>query len=130
MGTPCAKPYPARARCKFGGSRLGGMRSEADIPVGLGGRGTLAAFALKAEMEALSRKGASEALGGQLDVAHISLMVSKQGGGYPARIKWSWPLRFRRNLLWEGARKVGKGPNLFSFVFRVGFFEEKSDVTQ
>ena len=71
--------YPGCARFKFGRSRLGGVRSAADIPASIGRcRPNFAAFALEADVPALLRQGALEALGGQLDVSCNMLTLRKE----------------------------------------------------
>ena len=58
-GVPRAEIYPACARFKFGDVSLDEVRCAADIPAGpVGGRGESTAFALAADIPALSRKGA------------------------------------------------------------------------
>lgn len=59
--------YPASARFGFGGGRPGAGRRAADTPVRIAGsRSKFAVFALDADILALLREGALEALGGQL----------------------------------------------------------------
>ena len=61
-------PYPATARFKFGGGRVGEVKRAADIKVGTAGRrGAFTAFAPDADIPAVLRKGALELLGGRLD---------------------------------------------------------------
>ena len=60
--------YAASARFKSGDGRLGQARPEADIPVGEAGyQGDFADLQLGNDIPAFMRKGAREALGGQLD---------------------------------------------------------------
>ena len=62
---PRAETFPARARFKFDDGRLRGVRLAATIPLGIpGGRGLSAAFVLEADIRAVLRKGALEAVGG------------------------------------------------------------------
>ena len=64
-GIPRAATHPSRARSRFGDGRLEEVRHAADIPSGTdGNRGKIAAFVLEADIPALLRKGAMEALGG------------------------------------------------------------------
>ena len=56
------------ARRKFGDGRVGEVRYAAGIKVGIAERrGGIAASAAETEIPALSRAGALEAVGGQLD---------------------------------------------------------------
>ena len=56
------------ARFEFGDERVGELRYEADIKVAIAGcRGAFTACVLEAGIPALWRKGALEALGGQLE---------------------------------------------------------------
>ena len=59
---------PRAGRHRFGDARHGDARRAADIPAGIAGnQGKLATFVLDADIPSLLRKGALEALGGQLD---------------------------------------------------------------
>ena len=60
-GIPRVTTYPSQARFRFGDGRLGEVRHAAAISVGF------TAFVLGGGVPALLRKGAMEALGGQLD---------------------------------------------------------------
>ena len=67
-GIQRAETFPRRAQFKSGDGRLGEVRCAADIPVGTAGkRGTFAALVPEANILALLREGALEALGGRLD---------------------------------------------------------------
>ena len=67
-GIPRVTTYPSQARFRFVYGRLGEVRYAADIPVGIAGNtGMFTASVLEADIPALLRKGAMEALGGQLD---------------------------------------------------------------
>ena len=66
--------YPSAARFQFGDGRIGEVQYAANVTVGIAGRkGTFTAFAMDAEIPALLRKGALEALGAQLDFAKDAL---------------------------------------------------------
>ena len=63
------------------------MRRAADTPAGVAeSKGKFTAFALDADISALLRKGAAEALGGQLDFARDSLALRRHGALIPIRI--------------------------------------------
>ena len=84
MGIPQVSTYPTSARSKFGDRRLGNVRHAADINVGIAGRrGAFAAFALEANLPALLRGGALEALGGQSDFARVVLTIQSHGADIP-----------------------------------------------
>ena len=81
-GIPRAPTYPSTARFVIGDGRLGEVSHAADIPGGIAGnKGKCAAFALDADIPALLRKGAMEALGGQLDCSRGSWVLRRHGGG-------------------------------------------------
>ena len=68
QGLEKAVPYPSNARFKFGDGRMGEVKHAADIKVGIAGcKGTFTAFVLDADIPALLRKGALDALGAQLN---------------------------------------------------------------
>ena len=72
--------YPSAARFKFGDGRIGEVQYAANISVGIAGRkGTFTAFVMDAEIPALLRKGALEALGAQLDFAKDTLLLERRG---------------------------------------------------
>ena len=79
--------YPARARLKLGGGRLGEVRFAADIPVGVAGRKVeFTAFALEADIPELIRKRATEPLGGQPDFSRDASTLREQGLGIPLKV--------------------------------------------
>ena len=69
------------ARFKFGCGRVGEAKFAADIKVGIAGRrDPFTALVLEADIAALLRKGALEALGGHLDfLRDVPLMVHEMG---------------------------------------------------
>merc|ERR1712052_65500 len=70
--------YPSAARFKFGDGRIGEVQYAANISVGIAGcKGTFTAFVMDAEVPALLRKGALEALGAQLDFAKDTLWLER-----------------------------------------------------
>ena len=72
--------YPSAARFKFGDGRIGEVQYAANITVGIAGRkGAFTAFVMDAEIPALLRKGALEALGAQLDFAKDTLLLERRG---------------------------------------------------
>ena len=57
--------YPQKARFRLGDGRVGNVRHAVDIPAGIAGNtAKLTAFVLRADIPALLREGATEALGG------------------------------------------------------------------
>ena len=81
-----AEPCPARAIFKFGDGDLGAVRRAANILVAIaGGRGKFTASLLEAAIQALLRRGALGALGGQLAFAHTISTLSKQGVDIPLK---------------------------------------------
>ena len=78
---------PSSARGRFRDGRLDDVRHAADFPACISGsQGNFAAFALDADIAELSRKGALEALGGQLDFLRDPLTLRKRGATIPARV--------------------------------------------
>ena len=74
-GVPCAEPHPACAGFDLGDGRLGDVRYRSEISAGIaGGRGNILA---------LLRKGALEALGGQLDSSRRISTFRTQGFDIP-----------------------------------------------
>ena len=64
------------ARFKCGDGRVGEVRHAADIKVGSAGcRGAFMVFVSEAEMPALLREGALEALGGKPDFGRDTLTI-------------------------------------------------------
>ena len=117
-GAPRVSTFPPSARFRFGDGRVGEVPHAADIPAGAAGsKGEFVAFGLEADIPAFSRKGALEALGGDLDFsrdistllkqrAEILLRVSRTGHyisrGVDTRLGRTGTLkgaRFRPHLL-------------------------------
>ena len=72
-GIPGVTAYPSQARFRFGDGRLGEVRHEANVPVGIAGsKNMFTAFVPDEDIPALLRKGAMEALGGHLDFSRGS----------------------------------------------------------
>ena len=72
--------YPSAARFKFGDGRIGEVQYAANISVGIAGcKGAFTAFVMDAEVPALLRKGALEALGAQLDFAKDTRLLERRG---------------------------------------------------
>ena len=66
---------------------MGGVCHAADITVGIAGsKGTFTAFVLDADIPALLRKGALEALAGQLDFARNALTLGSRGVEIPLQV--------------------------------------------
>ena len=86
-GAPRVTTYSSKARCRFGDGRLGEVRHAADIPLRIAGnKGKHAAFAPDADIPALLRRGALEALGGQLEFLRGSLVLRRQGVKIPLMV--------------------------------------------
>ena len=86
-GIPRVTTCPSKATFRPGDGCLGEARHAADIPVGVAGiRGRLTAFAPEADIPALLRSRAMEALGGQLDFLRGSLNLRRQGEQIPLRV--------------------------------------------
>ena len=86
-GTPQVSTYPKKAHFEFGDGRIGEVHYAADLKVGIAGRrGACAAFAPGADIPALLRKGALEALGGQLDFAREVLAIRNRGLDIPPKV--------------------------------------------
>ena len=87
MGFPKVMPHPTAPRCKFGAGSVGEVMHAADIKAVVAGRrGAFAAFALEPDIPALLRKGALEALGGQLDSERGVLTIRKHGADVPLSV--------------------------------------------
>ena len=69
---------------KLGDGRLAEVHYAANITVGMAGRrGTLTALLLEVAAPALLRKGASEALGGQIDFASAAKTIQNRAAETP-----------------------------------------------
>ena len=79
-GIANAVSYPSSAKFKFGDGGFGEVTHAA------GCVGAFTAFVLKAEIPALSRKGALEVLGAQLDFVKDTLSLKKQGVTVPLKV--------------------------------------------
>ena len=110
--------YLVCARFKFGGGLLGAARCVADCPVGIAGNhGRVAAFVLEPGIPASRRKGALEAVGGQLDVRRKILTSRKKGARIPAKLKNVGHYVLRAASLGRENSKSKKGPHFFGVVF-------------
>ena len=79
-GFPRVETYPANARFKCGGGRMGDVRFAAEITVRIAGnKGSLTAFVLDTDIPAPLRKGPFGALGGQLDFRRDILTLGFHG---------------------------------------------------
>ena len=83
-GVPRVTAYLPQTRFRFGDGRLGEVRHAADIPMGIAGRkGMFTSFVLEADIPPLLRRGAAEALGGQLDFLRDSLNLGRKAAQIP-----------------------------------------------
>ena len=100
---PQISTYPACKRFLSVDGRLGEVRRAADITVGIAGRGGAAtAVALEADIPALLRKGALEALGAQSDAASgVSTLRNQMGHYAPSVVAFG-----------DGPPGRGRGPKL------------------
>ena len=97
MGLPRVSPYPAQARFKFGDGRMGVARFAVDITADrAGAKGDFTAFVLDADIPALLRRGASEALGGQLEFPGDTLPLGFARGGNSPGSEWYGTLYLER----------------------------------
>ena len=78
-GGPEVSTYPSSALLRSGDGRLNEVRHAAHIPPSIAGnKGKFAAFVLDADIPALLRKGAMEAMSGQLDFSRdVSVLRNK-----------------------------------------------------
>ena len=91
-----AAPYTSAAQFKFGDGRIGEVKRAADFKVvNAGCQGAFAKFVLGAEIPALLRKGALEALGAQLDFEKDTLPLLRHGvcvhGAFYCQCGRVWP---------------------------------------
>ena len=86
-GRPHISTQPAQARFKFGDGRMGDVEIAADITAGIAGpKGAFTDFALDAEIPALLRKGALEALRGRSDFSRGTPTLGSRGVGIPPKV--------------------------------------------
>ena len=84
-GFPWVETYPTHARCQLGGGRMGDVCFAADITAGVSGpTGTSTAFVSYADIPALLREWAFEALGGKPDFSRDISDVRISRVGYSA----------------------------------------------
>ena len=108
-GNPRVTTYPSQAGFCLGDGRHGQEHHAADFPVGVAGhRGMFTAFALEADIPALLRKGAMEAIGGQLDFLHGSFNLRRRGAQIPPRVNRAGrcilsEVDFRRGPSWRAS---------------------------
>ena len=113
-----ASTYPSSARFRFGDGCQGEVRRAADIPVAVvGRRGKFTAFVLGADIPALLREGALEAMGGQLDFPRDLLTLRKRGVGTPHENEPDAILYAVRGRFREGPIEQGGRPRGFGIVF-------------
>ena len=111
--------YPASARGRFGDGRLGDVRHAADIPACISGsQGNFAAFALDADIAEFLRKGALEALGGQLDFLRDLFTLRKHGVTIPARVNGAGRYLLGAVVFLADAPRRVRGPCGFALRLR------------
>ena len=123
QGLGKAVPYLSIARFKFGDGRIGEVKHAADIKVGVAGRkGTFAAFVLDADIPALLRKGALEALGAQLDFDKDMLSLLRHGVRVPLGVN-------AMGHYIVSVVEFGRGPEVAASYFVWSFVEERPDLS-
>ena len=86
FGRPVAVAFPAMASSKFGNGKLGQVFCAAGVPVAIAVRREMFCdFLVGAEIPALLREGALEAMDGGLDVSRKCLHLAKWGTDAPLR---------------------------------------------
>ena len=111
-------PYPAMARFKFGGGRIGEVKYAADIKVGFAGcRGVSTAFVLEADIPALLRTGALGALGGQFDCERDISTIRNHGVDTPLRAHEMGHYVPSVVAFRQGPSRADRGPNLAASLF-------------
>ena len=116
------------ARFKFGDGRVGEVKFAADIEVGApSSRGTFGAFLLEADNPALLRKGALEALGGQLDFARDVSAVRNHGVNFPLKVNEMGRRALSVVGFGTGPSCADRGPNLAESYCEWAVMEKRPD---
>ena len=111
-------PYPAMARFKFGGGRIGEVKYAADIKVGFAGcRGVSTALVLEADIPALLRTGALGALGGQFNCERDISTIRNHGADTPLKAHEMGHYVLSVVAFREGPSCADRGPNLAASFF-------------
>ena len=130
QGSPKISAYPARARSKFGDGRFGKVHRAADITVGIEGRrGTHTAFALGADAPALLRKGAAEAMGGQLDFACYVSTFRNQGVGSLVKVNEMGHSVLSVVACGDGSPRFVRGPSFAASHFGLALVGTRPDIS-
>ena len=114
--------------CAFqvGDGRLGDLRCAADIPAGIAGNlGKITAFAPDADIPALSCKGASDDLGGQLDFFRKLSTLRKQGVDIPLEFYSSGHNVVSAAPLGKATSKSVNRPTFSASYFEWAFSEKR-----
>ena len=130
MGFSRVTPYSAAARFKFGDGRVVEVEHAADIKVGIAGRrGASAACVAVADIPAFLRKGAWEALGGQLDFGRDILTVRKRGAEGPPGVNEMGHYVLSAVEFGQGPPRFDRGPNLAASHFVWSFLQRRPDLS-
>ena len=97
---------------KLGDGRVGEVRHAADIKVGIAARrGALTVFVLEADIPALLRKVAPDALGGQLDCERGIAAIRNRGVDIPLTVNGTGHYVLSVVAFGRGPSCVDRGPN-------------------
>ena len=129
LGFPKVMPYSTSARLKFGGGRVGEVRHAADIKVGIAWRKiAFATFVLDADIPALMRKGALEALGGRLSFERGILSIRTHGLNVPPGANAMGHYVQCVLEFGKGPPRLKRGPALAASYFEWSFSEKRPDL--
>ena len=112
-GIPKVSADPTAARFEFGDGRVRDVRRAAEIKVGNAGHiRALIAFALEADIPALLRNGAPEALDGPLDFIRHVLTIRNHEVDTPLKVNGAGHHVPTVVAFGEGPSRVDRGPLL------------------
>ena len=130
LGMEKVRLYPSAARFKFGDGRIGEVQYAANITVGIAGRkGTFTAFVMDAEIPALLRKGALEALGAQLDFAKDTLLLERHGICVPLGLNAMGHYIMSVAEFGRGGTKRTRGPQFSASYFEWPLMDQRPDLS-